>query len=169
VEPNPQIADLLARSISLNGFASRTEICRVALGATDASTGTLFVPESEPKNAAIVLGTGGAGGTARQVEVRTLDALVGDDRPVGFVKIDAEGAEEAIIEGMPHLLARRPPMVLEFNAARYADAEAFLTRLVKLYGTLRHVDYDGLSASVSPERVLGERVGEDWLLVFGCT
>jgi hypothetical protein len=59
-------------------------------------------------------------------------------------------------------------MVLEFNAARYADPEAFLGGLVDAYGALRHVDYDGLSAPVSPERVVSERFGEDWLLVLGC-
>ena len=58
-------------------------------------------------------------------------------------------------------------MVLEYNVARYADPAAFLDRLLRIYGALRHVDYDGRAADVSAERVLTEQVGEDWLLFFG--
>jgi FkbM family methyltransferase len=168
VEPNPAMAALLARSLSLNGFAERTEICRAALGAVDGGTATLFVPEHEPKNAAIVAGRPEAPGRACEVPVKTLDALVGPDTRVGFIKVDAEGAEEAIVAGMPRLLAARTPMVLEFNAARYADPGAFLGRLTDAYGALRHVGYAGLSEPVAPEPVLKERFGEDWLLVLGC-
>jgi FkbM family methyltransferase len=168
VEPNPAIADLLERSISLNGFTGRTEICRAALGARDGGTATLFVPDHEPKNAALVESAPRAPGRACEVPVRTLDALVGPDARIGFVKVDAEGAEEGIVEGMQGLLARRTPMVLEFNAARYADPGAFLGRLTDAYGALRHVGYEGLSEPVAAERVLTERPGEDWLLVLGC-
>ena len=55
-------------------------------------------------------------------------------------------------------------MVLEYNAARYADPDAFLQRLIAVYGSLRHVDHDGRAAAVTPRQVLTEHVGEDWLL-----
>jgi len=166
VEPNPAAAALLRRSIGLNGFAARTTLCEVALGAAD-GTATLFVPEREPKNAAIVADAASppTAGERRSVPVRTLDGLVGTERRIDFIKIDAEGGEEAIIAGMSAIFAvQRPPMVLEFNAARYADPDAFLQRLLSIYGSLRHVDYDGQAVAVSPERVLTEHFGEDWLL-----
>ena len=55
-------------------------------------------------------------------------------------------------------------MVLEFNAARYADPGAFLDRLTHLYGALAYVDYSGEAVPVLPSRVLSEHFGEDWLL-----
>ncbi|HEX8654421.1 MAG TPA: FkbM family methyltransferase [Allosphingosinicella sp.] len=167
VEPAPDTAALLRRSIGLNGFAGRTNVCEVAAGAGDGSAATLFEPAGEPKNAALVAAApaDAAAGRSHQVAVRTLDSLLGDERRIDFVKIDAEGGEEAIIAGMDGILsAAPPPMVLEFNAARYADAGGFLERVLGYYGTLRHIDFDGRAAAISPERVLGENFGEDWLL-----
>jgi FkbM family methyltransferase len=164
IEPNPDVAALLRRSIALNGLAPQTSVCECAAGAEDGTTATLFVPEREPKNAAIVAEPPAGAGRRHRVAVRRLDAIVGD-ASVGFVKIDAEGAEEDVIEGMAGIFARcRPDMVLEFNAARYADPAAFLDRVISLYGTLRHVGYDGRAADVTRERVLTEHFGEDWLL-----
>jgi FkbM family methyltransferase len=167
IEPNPATARLLRRSLSLNGFSARTIVCEVAAGASDDMTASLYVPAGEPKNAAIVAAApaGGQGGETHQVAVRTLDSLLRVEQRIDFVKIDAEGAEEAIIAGMTRLCAfRPPPMVLEFNAARYADPAGFLAELLAIYGSLAYVGYDGEAVSIAPERVLEENFGEDWLL-----
>jgi FkbM family methyltransferase len=165
VEPNPDAAALMSRSLALNGFTARSEVHEIALGAGEGEA-TLFVPEGEPKNAALVAGEEiERSGRQCAVGVRSLDSLIGPDEAIGFIKIDAEGGEEAIIEGMERILATRPPpMVLEYNAARYADPGLFLERLLRRYGSLRHVDHDGRAVAVTPERVLTEHFGEDWLL-----
>lgn len=165
VEPNPDAAALLSRSLALNGFAGRSFVEQVALGAGDGEA-TLFVPDGEPKNAALTAGEAvGRPGRQCAVRVRSLDEMIGPDSRIDFIKIDAEGGEEAIIEGMERILANRPPpMVLEYNAARYPDPGTFLERLLRSYGSLRHVDHDGHAVAVSPERVLTEHFGEDWLL-----
>jgi FkbM family methyltransferase len=165
IEPNPDVAALLRRSIALNGLSARTSVFEGAAGAIDGATVTLFVPEREPKNAAIVADSSeAAAGRHHRVPAMRLDSLVGDAR-VDFVKIDAEGAEEDVIEGMAGIFERcRPDMVLEFNAARYADPAAFLDRLLSLYGGLSEVGHDGRAAAVTREQVLTEHFGEDWLL-----
>lgn len=165
VEPNPDAAALLSRSLALNGFSGRSVVEQVALGAAEGEA-TLFVPDGEPKNAALAAGEEiERPGKRCLVRVRSLDEMIGPDARIDFIKIDAEGGEEAIIDGMEHILATRPPpMVLEFNAVRYADPGAFLDRLLRSYGSLRHVDHDGHAVAVSPERVLTEHFGEDWLL-----
>jgi FkbM family methyltransferase len=164
VEPNPRIARLLRRSIELNGFAARTTICEVALGAQDGGTASLFVPEGEPKNAALGV-DGGRPGDRHDVAVRTLDALLAEEGRIAFVKIDAEGGEEEILAGMNRVCGLfPPPMVLEFNAARYAEPGAFLDKLLRIYGRLAHVGFDGRAEPLTPRRVLDERRGEDWLL-----
>lgn len=167
VEPAPGTAALLRRSIGLNGFAGHTQICEAAAGAEDGTAATLFEPAGEPKNAALVANAPSdpAAGRSHEVAVRTLDGLLRDEPRIDFVKIDAEGGEEAIVAGMHGILsAAPPPMVLEFNAARYPDPGAFLERLLGYYGALRHVGFDGRAAPVTPERVLSENFGEDWLL-----
>ena len=168
VEPNPMAASLLERSILLNGFAGRTTIHGLAVGAENGGTASLAIPEREPKNAAILADPGGWAGERHEVRIERLDSLVPSDRRIDFIKVDAEGAEEAIVAGMEGIFAvQRPPMVLEYNAARYADPDAFLQHLLRIYGSLRHVDYDGKAVAVEPRRVLSERFGEDWLLYFG--
>lgn len=170
VEPNPDAAALLRRSILLNGFAARTQIWEAAAGARSGGTAMLAVPEREPKNAAVIQdGQALPPETVRhEVAVRALDELLAQSARIDFIKIDAEGAEEAIIDGMSRILSsQKPAMVLEYNSARYADPAAFLDRLLHIYGALRHVDYEGEAVPVSPDRVLTEQPGEDWLLFLG--
>lgn len=171
IEPNPAAAELLRRSVSLNGFDARTTICEVAAGGADGGTATLFVPDGEPKNAAIVPDAALlAHGAAHPVPVTTLDTLLAAHPRIDFIKIDAEGAEQDIIAGLARTFAvHRPDMVLEFNAARYADPAAFLAELTAIYGALRHVDFTGNAATITPERVLSENFGEDWLLFLSAS
>ena len=169
IEPNPAAAALLRRSVALNGFAGRTTICEVAAGATDGGTATLFVPDGEPKNAAIIAGVAASigEGAAHHVPVTTLDSLLVDHPRIDFIKIDAEGAEQGIIAGLARTFAvHRPDMVLEFNAARYVDAAGFLAELIALYGGLSYLDFTGEVRKITSERVLTEQFGEDWLLFF---
>lgn len=165
-EPNPVAASFLHESLALNGFSGRTTIHNLALGAADGTEATLVVPAGEPKNAYVVpAGTQAPGGVVHAVAVRTFDALLADLAQLDFVKIDAEGAEQDILTGMAKIIARsRPAIVLEFNALRYADPKAFLDRIIAPYSALHHIDYAGEAIAVSPERVLTENLGEDWLL-----
>lgn len=168
IEPNPEVAELLRRSVLLNGFAGRTDIHALAAGA-GSGRARLVVPHREPKNAAVVAPgiSAPAGAVSCEVPLASLDELLGGAGRIDFLKIDAEGAEEAIIDGMAGILATRPAMVLEFNTARYPDPGVFLERLLRLYGSLRYVDFEGRAAPVTPESVLSEHPGEDWLLFLG--
>jgi FkbM family methyltransferase len=172
-EPNPVAASFLTNSVMLNGFASRTQIHRLALGATDGEEVSLFVPHDEPKNASVVpLGTQvhHIPGILHTVSTQRLDSLLPEDGRLDFVKIDAEGAEQNIVEGMMETIRRaRPSIVLEFNAARYDDPSSFLSKISEPYGALHHIDYSGDMVPVASDRVVTENFGEDWLLFFGNT
>lgn len=165
VEPNPEAAALLRRSVFLNGFGAWTAIHEVAAGAEDGGTATLLVPRAMTGGASIsdVAALSLPDIVEHRVPVATLDALLADEARIDFLKIDVEASEERIIAGMERIFARgRPPMVLEFNPARYGDPRAFLSHLTALYGSLREVDFSGDAAAVEAERVLGEPT--EWLL-----
>jgi FkbM family methyltransferase len=168
VEPNPRCAALLRHSVELNGFAGRTSVVQAAASDTDGAHALLFVPDGEPKNATIVADeaqVSGAEGATVAVASRSLDSILGPDGKLDFIKIDAEGAEERIFQGMLQTVQRsRPSIVLEFNAARYRDPPAFLSQLRKFYPGVCYVDYAGEAVPISPDQVLSERFGEDWLL-----
>src|SRR5262249_32601140 len=119
VEPVPSTVALLKDSIELNGFAARTELIVGAAGATASSQAHILFPPREPKNSAVI-----AAATNGSIIVPsfTLDQLLHDLDRVDLVKIDVEGSEVNVIEGMRETIARhRPSILLEFNAARYSD------------------------------------------------
>ena len=96
-----------------------------------------------------------------------MDALARELTRLDLVKIDAEGAEVAIIAGMRETIARfRPKILLEFNAARYKDPSGFLANITEKYRRFRALNFDGELETVTPEAILTTRYGEDWLLFF---
>lgn len=170
VEPNPHAADFLRRSVELNGLLGRTRIETSALGATISGDASLYVPHSEPKNAQIVsemFQPRPQDGVVIKVPVTTLDGMSAACSRVDFIKIDAEGAEEVILEGMAETIARHKPMlVVEFNPARYADASGFLERLAGIYGAMRRLDFSGEAVPITSEDLLSKYGADDSLLVL---
>lgn len=170
IEPAPTTAAMLRRSVELNGFQDFTTVIEVAAGANEA-TRSFYVPDREPKNAQIIASPEGAdpsAGTLHQVAQSRVDALIGERGQVDFVKIDAEGAEEAVIAGMLATLRRdKPQLVLEFNAKRAREPDRLLGTLCDIYGGPRYLDLQGKVHSTTIPRLLSERFGVDWLVVFG--
>lgn len=168
VEPSPDAAALLGETVLLNGFAGRTRIVPQALGAA-AGSALLFTPDSEPKNATLVAFDGLPGGDTHAVPVTTLDAVALERPRIDLVKIDAEGAEEAIVAGMQGIIARdRPMLVLEYNAARYADPGGFLDRLLAAYdGVAQELTGEGTLVPIDRPAVIDQGPRLDRLLVFG--
>lgn len=171
VEPAPGTAATLRRSVALNGFQDFTTVIEAAAGADDTDDRLLHVPPREPKNAQLVASAAvvaSAGGTVHPVAEMRLDGLLADRRRVDFVKIDAEGGEEAVIAGLDATLRRdRPSLVLEFNAARARDPDRLLATLCDIYGGPRYLDLQGRLHAATTAQLCAERVGSDWLLVFG--
>lgn len=170
VEPNPHAADFLRRSAELNGMLERTRIEGLALGKLASGDAPLYVPHNEPKNALIVSESflpRPEEGSVIRVPVTTLDRLSASCERVDFIKIDAEGAEELIFDGMIETIGRHQPMiVVEFNAARYTDAGSFLDRLGAIYGSLRRLDFSGEAVLVAREDLLSKYASDDSLLVL---
>ena len=169
-EPNPHIARNLRRTLSVNGFDDRSEVREVALSATSGTSACFFIPSNEPKNSRIVPAISQdmvdrGLGCFIDVPTMSLDDL--DLGQVNFIKIDAEGAEGAIIGGMMGLVRRdRPHMVIEYNCARLEDPRLPLEALLAVYGGISTLEMDGRVVETSIERILNDQKGEDWLLVL---
>jgi FkbM family methyltransferase len=103
-EPNPALAD----QIALLGN-DRIDLRRVALSDRD-GTATLALPHNDSGLGTLRSDLAGAGDPRFEVSTRRLDGL---DLPrVGFIKIDVEGHEEAVLAGGAALLARDLPVLL---------------------------------------------------------
>jgi len=122
-EPNPHIARLLCNSLEINGFAARTSVHEVAMSDKEGVV-DFYIDTARPMNATVYPKDGHE---KVQVPTRRFDDLV-ELEDCDFIKIDVEGAEEAVWAGMAKRLANPRPVtvILEFTADRYPDAGAFI-------------------------------------------
>ncbi len=169
IEPNREVAALLRQSVVLNGFAQRTSVIEAAAGA-EIGTGLLYAPHREFKNAHIIDSPQNVipeNGTLQQVQQIVIDDLLASRQSIDFMKIDAEGSEEAIVRGMQKCIAAyRPSIVLEFNAARGKEPKALLECLVSAYKRIHYIDFHSNLIPITETELMSSRIGEDWLLFF---
>lgn len=164
VEPVPATVAFLTDTVQLNGFSGFTRVVQAAATASSSDVVHLLVPHHEPKNATIVAD---ARAGAIVVPTCTIDSLAADLDRVDLIKIDVEGGEIDVIAGMRQTIKRhRPSILLEYNAARYADPRGFLEELLGTYGSVSSIGWNGVPEVVSTDTVLSTHFGEDWLLFF---
>ena len=165
-EPNPAILSRLRSTVRLNGFGGRVTLHAAPLAATPGESVVLHVPAGLPQNASLRVG-GHEGALSHALRTTTLDEIAGDSS-VSFVKIDAEGAEQAIWQGMARLLARRAPLtvLVEFTPDRYADPAAFLRQLLETGFSLSIVDSSGEVRPIGFDAVLAGPRHVDRMLVL---
>jgi FkbM family methyltransferase len=131
IEAIPTTFAHLQRNVNLNGLQHLVSLQNVAAGASEGvlrflrdfdSTNRVATPD-EPD--------------AIEITVRTLDQLLGQDRPVAL-KIDVEGFETAVIEGARAALTARSLQVLlverNGHGARYGFDEDALHRSILAAG-----------------------------------
>ncbi|GAB4177895.1 MAG: hypothetical protein OHK0024_15830 [Thalassobaculales bacterium] len=124
VEPDAESRELLERNLARLGLSDRVAVEAVAAGAAP-SRGVLRVDRANRGASALIAEAGGGGGAP--VEVVPLPDLLyraglADRRPL-LVKIDVQGAERAVLEGLEGFLARtsrRPYLLVEIAPAAWA-------------------------------------------------
>lgn len=127
-EPNPAARERLARNLALNGCTNAIVSPHAVAGAPGRAA--LHVPSS-PDTAWSSLVPGlFSEGPPIDVETTTLDAEVERHglAPV-CVKIDVEGAEVRVLDGMTATLVRRPAVICEVSASSAVAAEQRLAAL----------------------------------------
>jgi FkbM family methyltransferase len=113
-EPIAELATLVERSIAENGFGDRVTLARAAVGNRSGSVKIHSTENARNKGAAyLVTGVGGEGpaNDNRDVPLVALDSYPMPS-PVGFIKIDIEGAEPLFVQGAAELLKRDHPVIL---------------------------------------------------------
>ena len=166
IEPHPGNVRLLERTLALNGFSARTRVCAVAAGECRKEEASLMVPRFSPGQGEVdPIVPRSPDHDVFKVPVDRLDSLLRSDSRIDFLKIDSEGSEDRVIEGMDGIFAtQRPAILMEFGAVRYRDPAALVGRLVQLYGKVSQIGFDGHAFPVDPARLLDERIGEERML-----
>lgn len=118
-EPVPENAACIRANARANRFSDTITVIGEAAGART-GTAELWL-DPHPGGATLSASDAGSGATSR-LEVRTVavDELVGTGRlrPPTVVKIDVEGAEPAVLDGMAETIAaHHPVLIVEVDAA----------------------------------------------------
>jgi FkbM family methyltransferase len=148
IEPNPNICNFLRMSQSIH--SSSFEIVEAALSNKRGRT-TLAVPSTFPGSASITSFIQHYGKRHAKMKVKTLplDELtldLGLDK-VDVIKMDVEGAEPLVFEGMQQTIARNPDLqiVMEYSPFAYADANGFTQYLFENFTVSRLKDVDEMT------------------------
>lgn len=102
-EPFPQSLNLLEKNVRENRLSESVRLMPNACSSTD---GTLRFIEAS----GMLVAARDSDTNVRSVRVVRVDDVV--DRPVAFVKLDAEGHEPAVLQGMTRILAKDRPVIL---------------------------------------------------------
>jgi len=120
VDPSPLMVDLLGRTLEATG--RNWGVSRVAAWNTDDELLSLVTPEDFFGSATVMDGRPTSGTPCASMKI---DTMVASWDRVDLIKIDAEGAEPEIWEGMQQTLRHNPIVVLEYSPSRYKDAAGF--------------------------------------------
>lgn len=118
-EPVPKAYELLVNNVHINGWSKRCETHCEAVSNTVGST-KFHIPFGEvPKSASLsVHGFRNIAGTLIDVSMTTIDNALhpSDIHMVDLVKIDVEGFEDKVLEGMHNVLGTsQPAIIVECN------------------------------------------------------
>jgi len=113
-EPVPRVYKKLCEHIRLNRFYDRCETYEIAVS-NFVGKAWFHIPSGDVPTSASLNPSGfrGFSGELVEVSVTTVDAIIGD-RPVDLAKIDVEGFEDKVLEGMQQALMKsRPTLIVE--------------------------------------------------------
>jgi FkbM family methyltransferase len=166
VEPNPHVAAKLRKTLSINGYDGRATVREVALTQSAEGEIAFVIPHGYPGQGHVA-GCGGPreGGETITVGATNIDTLCAKLDRVDFIKIDAEGAEAGILEGMKETIVRhRPTLLLELSAARGYDIAAVHAALAESYASIGYLDFDSRIKPLALRDLQTRNVGDEWMV-----
>ena len=124
IEPNAETFALLERNVAASEVGRSVRLLHAAAGSADGSA-ELRMPTGVPNAASVSPGPAALErwrfDRSTRVVVRSLGALILESAPtrIGLLKIDAQGAEYGLLEGLgPEALSRVDEIILEFTDGR---------------------------------------------------
>lgn len=106
-EPEPNNFQLLVKNIEINGYRNAVPVCK----AVSNINGRAILHVDKLGMGSHSLATI-PGSILMQVDVQTLDSFFSDFRTIDFIKVDVEGAEMAVFQGMERIIERSKLMII---------------------------------------------------------
>jgi FkbM family methyltransferase len=166
-EPNPLLAETyLPQNLALNGFYHGVEICPKVIGNLDDRAVDFVLHDGDFATSSLERWAYARRCGTVQVPAITIDRLCADWPRLDLVKIDAEGAEALVWEGMQETLRRFPhaAVVLELHLQRDPPQTVNLLHQVDRAGYRRRaINYEGEVVPTKAATILGQPQ-EHWTL-----
>lgn len=167
IEPNPKLIELLAMSLEVNGFDKRVELVPKAAANQNDAKVWLTVPPQHLADASV---SNRRSYQLHSTEVMTvtIDKVTVSFPRIDLVKIDVEGAEEAVWDGMQRTLNANPEIVIlmEFAAGRNLHALDFVRKIEACEFPLRVIGPDGNFSPVSAEALVNNTSDSKWSMLY---
>jgi FkbM family methyltransferase len=127
VEPVPGLCDVARANLEMNGFASRSTVARCAVS-DQMGRAVFYLPSDQTMGSLEESVYPHLQRAALEVDVTTVDALVPPGMRVDVVKIDVEGSEDKVLNGMRRLISEcRPTIFFEcIPQGPYSAVQAIL-------------------------------------------
>jgi FkbM family methyltransferase len=169
-EPNPLLAETyLPQNLALNGFYHGVEICPKVIGNLDDRAVDFVLHDGDFATSSLERWAYAHRCGTVQAPAITLDRLCADWPRLDLVKIDAEGAEALVWDGMQVTLRRFPhaAVVLELHLRRDPPQAVGLLHEIERAGyQLRHINYEGEIVPTDADTILAQPQ-EHWTLGLG--
>jgi len=118
-EPNPHVCDILRSNLALNQVDDRVRVVCAAAGPR-ADKILLKIPEGVGESGfAHLRGAAESKQNGKSVPMLTVDSVVGDEAPVRLAKLDVEGYERLVLEGMARTIERDHPIIVLEHAEKF--------------------------------------------------
>jgi len=142
IEPNPRIAELLRATRFVNG--GKFKVIESAI-ANKKGEAILTINERELGGGTIKVNELTKGYSQVPVQTISLDELAKENglTKVDIIKIDVEGVEPVVFEGMQEILKANPgiQIIVEYSPSIYEDAEKFTKYLFSTFSVARIKDF----------------------------
>jgi FkbM family methyltransferase len=147
-EPVPHLADALAWTLRLNGFADCAHVERTALSDTPGET-TLHVAAHSPSSS-LFDPTDSTDSRPMAVSKISLDSALPSGSRLNLVKLDIEGAEASAWRGMQRVRQESPDLdiVLEWSSSHFARSGESAT---EFYGAIRAAGFSVFVIEDAPQ------------------
>lgn len=154
-EPNPEVYEIFIRNIEANEYQSIVSAIPKAVSNREGKV-RLYIPAEESAQSSLYAHETGVQSSI-EVETLTLDKFfAGEGWPkVDLVKIDVEGAEVEVLEGMKEVVSRNAELklIVEFNPGCQLKSVGNVEKIFETLITLGFRNFYALCHGVQPVRI----------------
>ncbi len=172
-EANPYLSNLFKDTVAINGFGNRISVQNVALSDQKSENAAFFVLPNAPMNGHLISSRekryqNNIPEGSIEVQTITLDDFIPAGTHIDFAKVDIEGAEYQFWLGSQRVRKENPQMhfLLEFNAARYKNPDAFIDIILEEGYTISRLHKNAKVIQISKIEALEQAKHHDIMLVI---